>query len=143
MLGIMEQDHNVVSITVVDLNKREINLKMVQSELIMELREFLADHINTCFFTNYVLEHQGNKLTEFNCLSDLDLDSDNKIYMMPQLYDEKQARNHIKRVTDILTKPCALNSHQKGQEEDEKKLSDLHRQAKSEGWPEEKLHEKL
>ena len=53
------QDSNIVSITIIDLNKREINLKMVQNELIMELREFLGDHINTCFFTNYILEHNG------------------------------------------------------------------------------------
>jgi hypothetical protein len=32
---------------------------MVQYELIIELREFLAEHVYTCFFTNYFLEHDG------------------------------------------------------------------------------------
>ena len=63
--------------------------------------------------------------------------------MRAQLYDEKSARHHIKRVKDILTKPCVLNSQHKGQEDDEKKLADIQRQAKTEGWPEEKMKEKM
>ena len=49
----------LVNIKIIDLNKREIKLKMVQYELILELREFLSEHVYTCFFTNYFLEHQG------------------------------------------------------------------------------------
>ena len=33
---------------------------MVQHELILEVREFLAENVFTCFFTNYYLEHMGN-----------------------------------------------------------------------------------
>ena len=82
---------------------------MVQYELILELREFLSEHVYTCFFTNYYLEHQGTKLSDYSDLSELDLESDNKIYMRPQLYDEKTARQHINRVNDILTRPQVLN----------------------------------
>jgi hypothetical protein len=48
-----------VNIKLIDLNNREIKLKMVQYELILELREFLSEHVYTCFFTNYYLEHDG------------------------------------------------------------------------------------
>jgi len=65
---------------------------MVQYELILELREYLSEHVYTCFFTNYYLEHQGNKLSDYSDLSELDLETDNKIYMRAQLYDEKSAR---------------------------------------------------
>jgi hypothetical protein len=49
----------LVTITVVDLNKRELEVKMLQHELVLELREYLNDHVYTCFFTNYLLEHGG------------------------------------------------------------------------------------
>jgi hypothetical protein len=53
------EEQKLVNIKIIDLNKREIKLKMVQYELILELREFLSEHVYTCFFTNYFLEHQG------------------------------------------------------------------------------------
>jgi hypothetical protein len=30
---------------------------MIQYELLLELREFINEHVTTCFFTNYFLEH--------------------------------------------------------------------------------------
>jgi len=50
----------------------------------LELREFLSEHVYTCFFTNYYLEHQGKKLSDYSDLSELNLNeegTDNKIYM--------------------------------------------------------------
>ena len=83
---------------------------MVQYELILEIREFLSEHVYTCFFTNYYLEHNGVKLSDYSDLSELDMENHPKIFMRTQLYDEKTARVHIKRVEDILSKPCVLNA---------------------------------
>ena len=58
-------------------------LQMLQYELILELREFLSEHVYTCFFTNYYLEHNGVKLSDYDDISELDLSQDNKIYMRP------------------------------------------------------------
>ena len=85
---------------------------MVQYELILEVREYLSEHVYTCFFTNYYLEHMGVKLSDYSDLSELDLSTDNKIYMRKQLYDEKSARQHIKKVVDIFTKPGVINAQQ-------------------------------
>ena len=82
---------------------------MIQYELVLELREYLADHVYTCFFTNYFLEHQGRRLNDYTELLELDLEADNKIYMRPHLYDEKSARLHVKRINDIFTRPTVLN----------------------------------
>jgi hypothetical protein len=41
---------------------------MLQYELILELREFLSEHVYTCFFTNYYLEHQGVRLSDYSDL---------------------------------------------------------------------------
>lgn len=65
---------------------------MIQYELLLELREFINDHVQTCFFTNYYLEHDGKELNDFTELASLDLEANPKIFMRPKLYDEKSAR---------------------------------------------------
>ena len=80
-------------------------------ELIVELRELLSEHIYTCFFTNYVLEHNGTKLNEFSELADLNLEQNNMIFMRPEKYNARSSRTHIKRVVDILENPCVLSNH--------------------------------
>jgi hypothetical protein len=42
---------------------------MAPNEMIMEVREFLAENVYTCFFTNYYLEHAGTKLSDFEDIS--------------------------------------------------------------------------
>ena len=56
---------------------------MLQYELILELREFMSEHVYTCFFTNYYLEHDGVKLSDYSDLSEMDLEKDPFIYMKP------------------------------------------------------------
>ena len=68
-------------ITLVDLNKRELDVKMLQHELVLELREYLNDHVYTCFFTNYKLEHRGKELNDYTELMELDLQADSRIHM--------------------------------------------------------------
>ena len=67
---------HLLSLILVDLNKREIPLKMVQYELVLELRDFLAEHVYTCFFTHYYFEHQGVRLNDYTELAELDLSVD-------------------------------------------------------------------
>ena len=89
---------------------------MVQYEMVLELREFLSEHVYTCFFTHYYFEHQSKRLNDYTELSELNLVEEPKIYMRPgkrrkkfnkniEKYDEKNARAHIKRVRDILSVP--------------------------------------
>ncbi len=95
---------------------------MVQYEMVLELREFLTEHVYTCFFTNYYFEHQSRRLNDYTELAELDFTSDSRIYMRPGMpvlvksladkYDEKSARVHIKRVKDILGTPQLLSSTQ-------------------------------
>jgi hypothetical protein len=83
---------------------------MVQYEMVLELREFLSEHVYTCFFTNYYFEHHGVRLNDYMELSELNLEEDPKIFMRPEKYDEKNARAHIKRVKEILSSPQLLSS---------------------------------
>ena len=77
------------SITIIDLNCKEIHLKTVMYEMVFELREFLADHAYTCFFTNFYFEHAGQRLNEYSELSELDLASNPRIIMKPGKSTEK------------------------------------------------------
>lgn len=65
---------------------------MVQYEMVLELREFLTEHIYTCFFTHYFFEHEGKRLNDYTELNELaksvatstaDSDRNLIIYMRP------------------------------------------------------------
>ncbi|CAI2365697.1 unnamed protein product [Moneuplotes crassus] len=98
-----------MDITIVDLNGRKIPLGAIQLELAIELRECLNDNVNTCFYTNYYFEHCGKRLNDYDELTTLDFSKDNEIYMKPDLYNERTARNHYKRFKEILYSPSVLN----------------------------------
>jgi len=55
-------------------------------EMVFELREFLSEHVYTCFFTNFYFEHAGNRLNEYSELSELDLSANPRIVMKPGKY---------------------------------------------------------
>jgi hypothetical protein len=83
---------------------------MVQYEMVLELREFLTEHVYTCFFTHYSFEHNGKKLSDYTEFSELNLEEDPRIFMRADKYDEKSARNHIRRIKEILQSPTVLTS---------------------------------
>lgn len=41
--------------------------------MVLELREFLSEHVYTCFFTNYYFEHGGERLNDYTELAELNL----------------------------------------------------------------------
>ena len=51
--------------------------------MVLELREFLNEHVYTCFFTHYYFEHAGARLNDYTELAELDLQKDSKLYMRP------------------------------------------------------------
>lgn len=59
---------------------------MVQYEMVLELREFLSEHVYTCFFTHYYFEHMGQRLNDYTELSELNFQEDPKIYMRPGIF---------------------------------------------------------
>lgn len=54
--------------------------------MVLELREFLNEHVYTCFFTHYYFEHMGKKLNDYTEIADLNLLEDPRIYMRPGKY---------------------------------------------------------
>jgi hypothetical protein len=69
----------------------------------------LNDNVNTCFYTNYYFEHNGKRVNDYDELSSLEFQKDLKIYMKPDLYNERTARTHYKKFKEILYNPGVLN----------------------------------
>ena len=87
------EDLEPVNIVIIDLNQHEIPLKIVKAELVLELIEYLSEHVFTCFFTNYSLEVGGKVLNEMADLIDVGLtEENNKIYMRTKAYDQNSSR---------------------------------------------------
>lgn len=60
--------------------------------MVLELRDFLSEHLYTCFFTHFYFEHMGKRLNDYTELAELNLQEDSKIYMRADKYDEKTAK---------------------------------------------------
>jgi hypothetical protein len=59
------QENEWMDIYIIDFNGKQIPLKIVAYESVVELKEYLSEHIFTFLFTNYTLEHKGEKLSDF------------------------------------------------------------------------------
>jgi hypothetical protein len=68
---------------IVDLNNKEIPIKMALFGFVFQLREVLAEHVYTCLYTNFYFEHNGERLNDYTTLSELDLSANPRIFMMP------------------------------------------------------------
>lgn len=65
------------------------------------------------------------------------------VHVVPQRYDEKAARLHVKRTLEVLQNPCILVSQQKDKEEPQPKQEEEKKEEpkKEEGKEEEKKEE--
>lgn len=113
----------------------------MERELVLELREFLQEHIYTCFFTAYNLVYRDVVISDYadlSCLAAIDKDlpppedTVQRIYMRPILYTESTARAQVKRCSDLLTTPCLLNALH-NISKDEQALQDIEEAAEKEG----------
>jgi hypothetical protein len=82
------EEPRTYNIIIVDLNSKELPLKSSAHEMIFELREYLSEHVYTCFFTNFYFEHNGQRLNDYTELSQLDLKTNPRIFMKPDKYDD-------------------------------------------------------
>lgn len=65
--------------------------------MVLELREFLSEHVYTCFFTHYYFEHLGQRLNDYTELSELSLSEEPKIFMRPGRIDLDHYCREIRR----------------------------------------------
>lgn len=66
--------------------------------MVLELREFLNEHVYTCFYTHYYFEHAGVKLNDYTELAVLDLASDSNIYLRPGMIIESVSNINYRKI---------------------------------------------
>ena len=88
------------------MNEHKIELRMNQFESVLEVREFLSEHVQTVFFTNFELQVRGQPVSDLEPLEPLYSEAEGLILHMRALkYDEKAARAHVKKITVVLQNP--------------------------------------
>jgi hypothetical protein len=85
-------------------------------ENISSLKQSLSEFLETCGYTNYSLEYrpEGGEISTLSDYAELNgyfgeqVGQTLTLHMVPQLYDAKSARAHVKRTREILSYPPQL-----------------------------------
>jgi len=64
--------------------------------------------VNTVFFTHFHLVVKGNPVGDLELLEQYFENESLEVHMQVLKYDEKAARQHVKKVVDILKTPSIL-----------------------------------
>eukprot|EP00898_Chlorokybus_atmophyticus_P003922 jgi/Chlat1/4530/Chrsp29S04454 len=105
-----EFDEELHPIKVFTPAKQEMELQVHPADTVMDLRQFLADALDTCFYTSYdlaLLTPDGNKIPLINEYVELGEVANiaaggYALQMSDGIYDERSSRNHLRRLRDLL-----------------------------------------
>lgn len=93
---------------------------MNQFESVLEVREFLSEHVQTVFFTNFEIQVRGQPVSDLEPLESLFSQEEGlTLHMRALKYDEKAARAHVKKITEVLQNPQILVSQTEKQQHEE------------------------
>eukprot|EP01112_Ceratiomyxa_fruticulosa_P021253 TRINITY_DN7410_c0_g1_i1.p1 TRINITY_DN7410_c0_g1~~TRINITY_DN7410_c0_g1_i1.p1 ORF type:complete len:1364 (+),score=366.09 TRINITY_DN7410_c0_g1_i1:107-4198(+) len=85
-----------------------IQIQVTPLDSVQDIKQFLIEAPDTCYFTSFDLFLNGKKLNELSQLSEIaDLRENSTIEMRFTPYDERSARMHVRRVRDILATSSA------------------------------------
>lgn len=93
------------------MNGFRMELRFAQFDTFYEVREFLGEHVQTVFFTNFQFMVRGEPANDLEPLEQyFEEGTGLEIHLKALRYDEKAARQHVKRLKDILRTPTILVS---------------------------------
>ncbi|WOL17203.1 clustered mitochondria protein-like [Canna indica] len=105
-----EGDLNLYSIPVKALSGEKLELQLSPGDSVMDVRQFLLDAPETCFFTCYNLilhtkEGFVHHLEDYNEISEVaDITTGGCcLEMVTALYDDRSIRSHIRRARELLS----------------------------------------
>eukprot|EP00742_Colponemidia_sp_Colp-10_P008460 GILJ01009165.1.p1 GENE.GILJ01009165.1~~GILJ01009165.1.p1 ORF type:complete len:1352 (+),score=315.80 GILJ01009165.1:74-4057(+) len=83
-----------------------IPVEALPTDNFADLKQYLTELIPTCYFTSYHFELNGEKLNDFVEVQSLEgLAPNTKFVMVNDAYNEKSARQHLRRLKQILEQP--------------------------------------
>jgi len=92
----------IFSLYIKTLTGSRLKLQVTQSDSIIEIKQLLAECIETCYITNYELRVGDVPMNDFSDISDYDVQDGAELTMHALPYDEKAARAHVYRLRELL-----------------------------------------
>ncbi|KAL0489485.1 clustered mitochondria protein [Acrasis kona] len=97
------EDDGIFSINIESLTGSTFKLQIAKADSAIEIKQLLAECVETCYITSYELTVDGVKLDDYSEISDYEgIVPDAVIKMHSTLYDDKAARMHVHRTRDLL-----------------------------------------
>lgn len=87
---------------------KTVTIDATPTDCLMDIRQFLLETPDSCYFTCYQLQHEGKMINDFAELSEypeLKEGKINQLKMVPGFYDEQSARTHVRRLREIIVNP--------------------------------------
>ncbi|KAJ3694660.1 hypothetical protein LUZ60_000037 [Juncus effusus] len=104
-----EGELHLFTVPVKAQNVEKLELQLSPGDSVMDVRQFLLDAPETCFFTCYDLVLHGKDssahlLDDYNEIGELaDISAGCHLEMVPALYDERSIRSHVRRSRELLS----------------------------------------
>jgi len=106
---------SIVVLTVEGPTGKSVKVETTPADCILDVRQFLLECPETCDVTCYHLEFEGNALNDYAEIANypelLDPSTPKILKIVPDFYDERLARGHVRRVRELLVKPPMNVSH--------------------------------
>ncbi|KAM7263463.1 hypothetical protein ACFE04_001146 [Oxalis oulophora] len=103
-------DIQLYAVSVKTQNGEKLELQLSPGDTVMDVRQFLLDAPETCFFTSYDLllhtkDGSTHHLEDYNEISDVgDITTGGcSLEMVAALYDDRSIRSHVHRTRDLLS----------------------------------------
>eukprot|EP01125_Pyxidicula_operculata_P015596 TRINITY_DN5317_c0_g1_i1.p1 TRINITY_DN5317_c0_g1~~TRINITY_DN5317_c0_g1_i1.p1 ORF type:complete len:1208 (-),score=310.68 TRINITY_DN5317_c0_g1_i1:16-3639(-) len=88
----------------------KVSIPISRADTIQDVKQFLLESAETCFYTHYHFEHKGQPISDFVDFASVpDVVEGSQLVMVEDEYDETSARIHSKRLREILTHTKSAN----------------------------------
>lgn len=91
-------------------NKKVVAVEATTTDGVMDIKQFLLETPESCYFTCYQLVHEGRAINPYAELSEypeISEGAEHQVKMVPSFYDERTARAHVRRLREIIVDPPA------------------------------------
>jgi protein TIF31 len=99
----LPKTEDIFTIYVKSLSGSTLKLQISKADSTIEIKQLLAESIETCYITSYELKINDVVLEDFSDISEYEgIEPDATLVMHSALYDDKGARMHVYRMRELL-----------------------------------------
>ncbi|KAL9645516.1 hypothetical protein ABK040_000581 [Willaertia magna] len=94
---------DILTIYIKSLTGSKLKLQITKGDSTIEIKQLLAECIETCYITNYELKIKGQTLNDFSDIQNYpEIQDEAELTMHALTYDDKSARSHVYRLRELL-----------------------------------------